>query len=332
MAETQLTNFELIKKGAKDAGINPGKLAKNGMTIAFLAIIAVVGIMAVHYILPYLIDIVWGTLELAVGGIIGIVIFSFCVAQWKNFRLWNEMMANKVFDNIVSKAPFMMQEKKISRAEQDIDKMITEKEKIRGTYVNLITKLNKNKQAFEEAAAGIVLARQQNRKDMESSAVSAQIRAQNYITAVEPVAKNIKFLIDFVDDASKVLKRRLKDSKADLEQNRDIYESVTAGAKGLLHLREAIVGDVQLNSDAERATVAAGRAIALSIGQITTSMEIIQEFTSNANFEDASKVLAARTKLEQLQIVGVNTLPEPTSMFEGITKLKVYGADEFPIN
>lgn len=306
-----ITEKQLIEKGTKIRGYLKAQVAKGSVGIAMLALLGVGLFMAYSFILPYLVDVVWGTVELIVGGIIALVLLAFTISNVKNFTTFVEIVTDKIFGGLITMAPFLMQEKQIKQAEEDYEKLQIEKAKIEGKYYELSQKIAKNQKEFDLGKEEERIALANNDKESAAKAVGRWNRAYRYIQAIGPIADNMKFIIDFVRDGSKILKNKIAEAKADLLQSKDIFESAKTGAAALNRMKAAMVGDVELNTDSERAQMEVMKQIAISVGQMRTSMEIISEVTKSDNLENAAKLSLAKKQLEELNITKASDIPVP---------------------
>jgi hypothetical protein len=321
--QIQFSDKELIKKGSEITGINQAWLAKNGVRVLFWAVAAFLLFQGWQAIGQDIVNMVWGTVEIFSGVVVCLVILPIIIGLWKHSGLLSEIIADKIFFGIIRNAPFIMQEKQIRRAEQDMDRMVSEKEKIEGKFIELSQKVQKAQQDVLEATEGVKIAQAKHDEDLTMDQNAKRTRATRVIESLGPLVNNMEFIISFVNEGTKILKRRIRNAKQDLETNKDIYESVRAGSGALERMKQAMVGDVQLNNDAERAQVEAMKAIALSIGQMKTSMEIISEVTKEANIEDASKMMVARNKLQALNVMPGQAIPlQQNANFKGVVHVK----------
>jgi hypothetical protein len=278
-------------------------------------------------------------LRIGVYVLVGTLSFMFVKAQWRNIGYFNDMLARKVFNGIITYDPFLIQEKQILSAEHDVEHMMEEKTKIDGKYTELSKKL-KNYQLEMQAAAKSMelvrneLARETDPKKIEilqldaADMVRKQASCKNYIDSIAPIANDMKFMMDFISQGYLILKRKIAGAKQDLIINKDIFESAHAGAEALEKMKRAMVGDIQLNSDAEKAQMAVMQNIALTVGQMKVSMEIISDVTRQENLEDAGRLAVAREQLQALNLVQISgqpatyALPEGTANFNGTLQLK----------
>lgn len=335
--QTNFSAADLIKKGMSDtpAGQKRGK-------IAIGVILAVVTVAALYMAMPFLLPVVAGiesiassALKIGVYSLIGGSIFFFLKAQWRNIGYINEYFARRVFAGIITYDPFLIQEKQINSAEHDVEKMMEEKAIIDGKYVELSKKIAKYNNDFlaSQESANLIAIKLRTENEQKKIAilkldaddcVRQGLSCKNYIDSIGPIANDMKFMIEFISEGYQVLKRRIKSAKQDLAINKDIFESAHAGGAALERMKRAMVGDIQLNSDAEKAQLAVMQNIALTVGQMRVSMEIISDVTRTANLEEGGHLAVARKQLESLNLISGQAIPvtQATSNFNNVNTLK----------
>ncbi len=336
MANINFSSSELIKKGLSENPFDQ-KVGK------FIMGTFVVGgiIAALYYAMPYLVPVFQGIQSIAsaavktmIWGFIGFALFVIAKKQIRNLEYLSDYLSRLAFKGIITYDPFLIQEKQIHQAEIDVEKMMTEKAIIDGKWVELDTKLKKYKQTGEEQKAGYEILKDNYAKCTNPAektiinlsiqdSISAQASCQKYITTISPIAGNMEYMSNFISEGYRILKTRIKGAKRDLDINKDIFESAQAGGKALERMKRAMVGDIELNNDAERAQMEVMKTIALTVGQMKVSMEIIGDVTRQANLEEGSKIAYARKQLEELNLTGVAALPEGISAnFQNIPTLQ----------
>lgn len=331
MADMNFSASELIKKGTSKL---PGD-QKFGRIASGIMILCLV-LFAAHFAAPYFEDlknIVWDTMTMVIAGAIGLGLLIFISANARNFVHLCDAISRKLFFWIITYDPFMIQEKQIQRAEEDVVKMIEEKEKIRGKYDELQTKVKNNRDQFESAQAGFKVAKDKfdrttNEEEKKIHQLSMddmmrkQARCKQYVDKIGPIVSNMEFMIKFITEGGRIIQNKIKNAKADLIQNKDIFESAQFGAAALDRMKKAMIGDVQLNNEAEIAMAEAMKQTAMLNGQIMTSMEIIAEATRSANLEEAGNLEVARKKLESLNLLD-SPMSIPTSnSFNNVASFK----------
>ena len=345
--ETNFSSSELIKKGMSGTPTDQ-KVGK------FLIGTILVGIsLAILYkVLPYIVpifdsieSIAESTLRIGIYALIGVILFMFFKAQWRNIGYLNDAIARRIFKGIITYDPFLIQEKQILQAEQDVESMMREKAVIEGKYTELSTKLKSYQKKYLDAKEAENISIQNLRSTTDPKKMTIfkldaddcarkQIACKNYIDTISPIANDMKFIIDFTSEGYQILKRKIAGAKQDLIINKDIFESANAGAAALEKMKRAMVGDIQLNNDAERAQLAVMQNIALTVGQMKASMEIISDVTRQSNLEDAGKLAVARKQLEALNLTSGQAipLPEATANFNTTFQLKDMQMDYLPKN
>lgn len=317
---------DLIKKGMSGTPTDQ-KIGK----VVIGTVLVSITLAILYYLLPVLkpifsniADIANDMVRIGLYSLIGIIVFLFVKAEWRNIGYINDLIARKVFNGIITYDPFMIQEKQILQAQHDVEKMMDEKAIIDGQYVNLSKKIQGYDDKYRSAQAAQEIVDSQLRKETDpkkmallkldsDDCIRKQLACKNYIDSISPIANDMKFMIDFISEGYQVLKRRIASAKEELNINKDIFESAHAGAEALDRMKRAMVGDIQLNSDAEKAQMAVMQNIALTVGQMKVSMEIISEVTRSANLEEGGKLASARKSLEALNLVKGQSLPIPTA-------------------
>jgi hypothetical protein len=348
MAEINFSSSELIKKGMSGTPTEQkvGKIVMGlilaTITTGMLYFIGETGVFTSiqENVFDPIVNISSDLLRIGIYALAGVLGFMFVKAQWRNIGYFNDMLARKAFNSIITYDPFLIQEKQILSAEHDVEHMMEEKTKIDGKYIELSKKIKKYKNDMEGAGAALQIVQEKLRRETDpkqiqllqldsADCIRKQTACKNYIDSISPIANDMKFMMDFISEGYQVLKRRIAGSKQDLLINKDIFESAHAGAEALERMKRAMVGDIQLNNDAEKAQLAVMQNIALTVGQMKVSMEIISDVTRQANLEEGGKLAVARKQLEELNLVQVGTtqpvtyaLPHQTANFEGTLQLK----------
>jgi hypothetical protein len=315
------------------------ELIKNGMStpvdqkrakFAVGAVFTIATLTVLYFTLPWLVpifnniqQIADSLLRIGIEVLIGGAVLLFLKAQWRNIGYLNEAIARRVFAGIVEYDPFIIQEKQLTQKEIDIENMMQNKAIIEGKYKLNIDKLKKRIKEKDEAEALIkdlsnkikYETNDRNKKMLNDDLYNQTIRltaCQNYIDTITPLVNNMEFIIQCASDGYIYLKNRIKALKEQLNINKDTYETAVASSGALSSFKKAVVGDIQLNSDAEKAQVLVMQKTAYLIGQVNVSMEIISNVIREDNINDAGKILVARNQLEQLNLKEGQALPIPT--------------------
>jgi len=274
-------------------------------------------------------------MRLGVYGLITGAVFFFIKAQWRNIGYINDYFARKVFSSIITYDPFLIQEKQIMQSALDMENMMAEKVIIEGKYTELNTKLTNYRRDFNEAkAAGEEVAKAMRITTNADEMVQLKLDAQEcvdkqtaclgFVNSIQPIANDMEYIIKFVSDGYQIMKRKIKSAKNALSVFKDQFESAHAGAEALDRMKKAMVGDLQLNSDADKANLALIQNIALTIGKMKVSMEIISDVTRSTNLEESGRAAVARKQLEALNLGEGELLPVSniTASFQNTVSIK----------
>ena len=332
----QFSQQDLIKKG-----ITTPFDQKIGKIIMGTLVVGLV-MYGLWYFLPYIKSIFDNIESIASAALktliyigIGGTLLIFARKQMRNLDYLSDHLARLAFNKIIEYDPFLIQEKQIHQAEVDVEKMMAEKAIIDGKHKELHDKILKYNTDFQVAGGTIEdlklkIQRETDPKQIAldkldiDSCYRRQLSCKKYIDSIAPIAADMNYMKEFISEGYQIIKRRIASAKQDLIINKDIFESAHAGAAALERMKRAMVGDIQLNSDAEKAQMAVMQNIALTVGQMKVSMEIIGNVTREANLEEGGQLALARKQLEALNIVNGDllTVPTATASFEGMTTLK----------
>lgn len=297
MSNQQLsfTKDELIKRGS-NTGFDARKLAKP-LTYLGLAAIAAVGL---HYVLPYLKDIVWNLVSVATGvGILCLMGFTFITFR-KHISHFMDILSKRAWGWLIEMDEFRFQEKVIEQAEKDMEEMLKEAEIIEGKYVELNQNVIEYKKNFEIAKEAEKIARKKGEHDLADDQAYEMQRLWSYIESVEPIVVDLDKMVIFIKEIHKILERNIKNAKQDLRVNKDIFKSVTAGANALSRAERAALGDTDMNNMAEMARQRVREKIALSVGRMKSSMDVLQNMSKTQNLQDSAKLEVARKQLIEI--------------------------------
>ncbi len=306
-----LDSQALITKGTEMTGFDPRKFSKRTIRLALIG--GFLGVLFWKYgdhiakSFDDMVEVGWDVLYLL---IIGIVVAGI----WKQAGNLSDYISKTLLFWMIDYDPWVLQYKQIDRAEENWNKTLREKEKIAGRYALLSGKV---KQCLEDnkIAKQAELICINELKDTTLSPLSRTTKEQlladeqqkqvdnlNYIQNVEPLVLDMQKILDVIKTGSVVMKHKIERMRRSLTQLKDTYESTKDGREALEAMKKAMTGETTLNNQADLSKMKVLQDIALNIGQITTSMEIITEMTTSANLQDKAKMADAREKLQELGI------------------------------
>lgn len=310
---TPFSKEDLIAKG-QETGWDARKIVLTLTAVALICGIA-------WWVIPILLSIAWGIVQL---GIAAFVIFLMAfVGKWLFKWMWaiNAFVAKYTLGLICEWDEFIIQEQQIDKAEQDVEKMLEEKKKIEGKFVELSQKVKANKIEFEENTYMAQEAKAKGDMDVAEDSTLAAGRNQAYIETIEPIVTDMQFIINFTQEMHKVLKRKIKNAKADLVASKDLFYSAQSGASMLASAEKAMNGDRELNNNAAFSKERVKEKIALSIGQMRASMSVLTEVSTEQNYRDHAKIQLAMNRLKEINSSDTGE-DKVSTTFQGIEQPK----------
>jgi len=319
MADFMLSKEDFIKKGT-DSGIDARVIAK---WVVGLTILGFAG----WFLLPILLTIAWNivSLGIAAGALLLMYIVGMTIGKRLHYII--EFLAKITLGWLVEFDEFRLQEMQIEDAEKETENMLKEKAKVEGKYNELSASLIEKKKLQAEA-----MAITQNSRASQEQIEDAQgdiVRAQTYIDTIGPMVQDLQTIIQFGTDTYKIIKKRIKTAKADLQGSKDLFTSVNAGAAALGSAQRAFFGNTQLNTDADFAKQKVKEKIAFSIGQMRTSMEVLTSASNEQNLHDAAKLQVAMQTIRAINESnisddGVIPIGTTSATFTGIKPIQKY--------
>lgn len=301
----------LIAKGTETAGFDPRKFSKRTIRLLFIGLPAL--FLLFHY-KDDLVTMAWDVVQIGYAAIAALIAFAIFGVLWKQLGNFSDFMSRTCLSWWIEYNPWVLQFKEIDKAEENWDKTIAEKEKIVGEWTKLKNKVFSNQEAGKQAYEAEKLVREK----LKDSSLSKEGRIQheqelldeqqkqadclNYIKINGPLVKDMETIVETIKSAQIVMKHKIERMRTSLRQLQDTYESSTAGANALTAMKKCLTGDRVLNDQSEQSKLKVYQDIAMNIGSMRTSMEIINDITSNNNLQDAAKMAVARQQLSELGI------------------------------
>jgi hypothetical protein len=296
------TNFELPK-------MDPKKTWGNIMTLIILGGLAVLFYI---YVLPFLLQVVWGTIQLIVGIAVAVVLLMVLTNPkfWRGMRYFSEALAQGVLGWAIEMNPWNILNLQIEEAEKDRDELRKHGEKLKAQAASLQMQLEQNernlRQAQEEVKiCKVRLAKQPDDFDtqlaLETSATNFN-NAKDFIDAVKPVANDVQNLVIFADKAYRKSGVALLNSKNTVKIQKAKYDAVTTASATMAKAMKAFTGNTDLNTDADKAIEKIREDVATKIGGIRSAIQITSQAMNAQDLKDAAKVSIAAQTATQLDV------------------------------
>ncbi|MEO7309683.1 MAG: hypothetical protein ABIX01_04750 [Chitinophagaceae bacterium] len=244
------------------------------------------------YILPWLVSVVWNTVNLVIGGVV-LAFILFLVTNkkfWRALKYLSEFIANYTLGLAIELNPFNILQAKIEQGYKDRDTLFKQAAKLKGKQSELMDKLSDKDKELKLNVQKVKIIQSENPGSKQVDLYANNVlRNQEYIDSVSPIVGDLNKLVKFADMAYEESGIMLEDAKLDLEAKKDLYYSVTTGLSAVGSAMKAFKGDDGLNQDAERALAILKVRIGEKIGQIKSAIDVTSRFMDDRVLEDRAK-------------------------------------------
>ncbi|MEI6949570.1 hypothetical protein V9K67_20450 [Paraflavisolibacter sp. H34] len=290
------SNFELPQWDAK----------KTWGTVMTLIILGGLAVLFYIYVLPFLLSVVWGTIQLVVGIAVAIVLLMILTNPkfWRGMRYFSEALAQGVLGWAIEMNPWNILNLQIEEAEKDREQLRIHGEKLKAQAASLQLQLEENERNLRLAQEEVKLCKTRLEKQpddfdtqlaLETSATNFS-NAKDFIDAVKPVANDVKNLVVFADKAYRKSGVALMNSKNTVKIQKAKYDAVTTASATMAKAMKAFTGNTDLNTDADKAIQKIRQDVAAKIGGIKSAIQITSQAMNAQDLKDAAKVsIAAQT-------------------------------------
>lgn len=275
-----------------------------------LLILGGFGLLFYSFILPFLLTIVWGTVQLAIGAIVAGILLAIVTSKkfWVRTGIILEALGELLFRGFVEMNPFVIMEIQVDRAEKNREDLKIQIEKLKGQDDKLNQDLIAERKNIELSAEKMDLCKKRvakNPNDYEAvleleSATNDWSNSKTFVESVTPVHSDIKSLVTILDKAYRKSEYSLKDARNTIRKQRATYEAVTTGSSAMKKALRAFTGDPEVNKAASMALEALKKDISNKIGTIKNSIELTSRLMNERDLNDAAKVSLA---LKQAEII-----------------------------
>lgn len=294
--------------------IDPGKrdIKKISGNIFTLAIAGALGLAAYVWLLPFLIALVWGTVEMVVGVIVGVILLGMLISKkfWMFWNLLGQSILQFAIGWLIEMNPFNILNYRIEKSEEDAEKLLDYNKKLSGKAAEIQDKLASNDLDLRNALAKKTLLErklQTNPNDQNSinnlQEVIGDINSsKDYIDGIKPTFNDLQKLVIFTDKAYQTATLNLRIAKKDLVKKRDLYETVTTASATIGKAWKALMGDKDVNNAADSAIEFLKKDIGQKIGNIRTGIKVTGQFLDGQDLENAGKLQATLKQLEGVDL------------------------------
>lgn len=261
------------------------------------------------YVLPFLLKTVWEGAALIWGcAVLGASLLLFAQPQfWRAIKAFNYIIAKTLTGWAIAWDDFAYQEMEIMQAEKDREVIKAQRIVLAGQAAQKEEELERARYSLKEAEACIkTLQKENNPENVDDLQFQAaeMVRQQEFINDITPLYNNILDLGKMLDEVYKQTGFKVKDAMAELKIQKQKLESYTAGQTAMQSAMSVLMGDAGLSKDALQAREAVKAKIALKIGSIKTTLDIIAPVIRDRQLKDRTKVTMALDSMKKLEIEG----------------------------
>lgn len=289
-----------------------GDPKKTWGTIMTLVILAGLALLFYMYILPFLLSVVWGTVQLIIGIAVAIVLLMILTNKkfWRGIHYFAEAVAQGTLGWAIEMNPWNILNLQIEQAEKDREQLRIHGEKLKAQETSLQLQLEENERNLRQAQEEVKLCQNKLQRTpddfdtqlaLETSATNFN-NAKDFIDAVKPVANDVKNLVVFADKAYRKSGVALLNSKNTIKIQKAKYEAVTTASATMGKAMKAFTGNTELNTDAETAINKIRQDVANKIGGIKSAIQITSQAMNAQDLKDAAKVSIAAQTANQLDV------------------------------
>lgn len=296
------SNFELPKADPK----------KTWGTIMTFIILGGLALLFYFYVLPFLLSIVWGTVQLIIG--IAAAVFLLMILTnpkfWRGIRYFSEAIAQGMLGWAIEMNPWNILNLQVEQAEKDREQLRIHGEKLKAQESSLQLQLQENEKNLRQAQEEVRICQarlQKNPDDFDTqlaleTASTNFTNSKDFIDAVKPVANDVKNLIVFADKAYRKSGVALLNSKNTIKIQKAKYDAVTTASATMSKAMKAFTGNTDLNNDADVAIQKIREDVSNKIGGIRSAIQITSQAMNAQDLKDAAKVSIAAQTATQLDV------------------------------
>jgi len=293
------SNFSLPKWDSK----------KISTVIIALALLGGVGFLFYTYILPWLLTIVWGTVQLIVAAVVAVFLLGIVTNSkfWRGMNYLCEGIARWTLGLVIEMNPFNILYLQVENAEKEREQLKVQGDKLKAQEQSLITQVDENNKTMQQSAAEIKILKERLAANPNNFDSQLQLQtsstnfanAKEFIDQVKPLLNDITKLVDFTDKAYKKSGVELLNAKNTIKIRKATYDAVTTGSMAMKKAMGAFFGKTNLNNDADKALEVLRNDVAQKIGTIKSAISVTNDIMNQNDLRDAAKInLAAETALQ----------------------------------
>lgn len=307
-----------------------------------LAILGALGLVAWAYIVPFLVSLVWNTLQLAVGLVVGGFVLATITNKkfWRGLKYFSEAIAQWTLGMAIEMNPFLILLNRVEKAEDDRKELFKQGEKLKAQQADLQQQVIDNENIARDSKYEIQVTNDRLRKNKDDFDTQLELEtsttnytnATDFVNSVKPLYTDISSLVAFADKAYRKSGNALLNAKNTIRMQKAKYDAVTTGSNAMKKAMKAFTGDTDLNNDADKALDTLRKDISSKIGGIKQAIQVTSQLMNQQDLKDAGKVQQAIDNASNFNVdqtfsdtalpVGQLQIPNQTNKFAEYLKAK----------
>lgn len=285
---------------------------KISTTTIGIGLLAVLGFYVYSKILPWLLGIVWGTVELVIGGVIAFaLVYIVCSKRfWRGMHYLLEGFTRYTLGLVIEMNPFEILLEQVEDGEKNAKKLKVHGDEMKAQQISLTTEIAEKNEDMRQSAAQIKVCQKtlaatpgdfQAGLDLQTSSTNFT-NAKEYIDSLQPMQSSVSQMADFADKAYRKSMAELANQRNTIKMNKQKFAIVTSANAAMSSAVKAFFGDDDRNRDADQALDAIKRNLAKQLGNIKSNIELTSEAMSHIDLRDAAKMSLAVDAANQFEI------------------------------
>lgn len=274
----------------------PERLASIAIVLGILAVIGV-------YVLPFLTlaltNAIWFGITLAIAGVLAIILFN--KRLWSSFFYLSDLISKKALGVIIEMDPFIIAEQNIKKMEEQKEIFYDQSKQVDKQKELLNKKIAERMQKIEQLDNRAETAKANNLLPEMGLAIRQKERLEAGMNRLIPLRDGLSNMGRNLDTIYKNIGLVIQEKKFDLEENKDIYNTLTAGSKALSTAVRIFKGDPDEKLNLELSMEAMNNDMAEKLASMKKDYSTISDFTRSIDLDNATYETAGLKKLENLE-------------------------------
>lgn len=292
---------------------DPKKITGN---LFSMIILGVLGLSFYVWILPFLISIVWGTIQLAIGAIVAAVLLMILTNKkfWRAIKYFGEFTGETILGKVIEMNRWNMLAYRIEKQEIAAEKLRDNSASLKGLRQGLKTKISEKDKVLRTETSKFKLLKESLQENPENGETLAQLeitsnRINNAKKSIDnwvPALNDYENFIGYADRAYNQSRIIIETSKEDLATQREIYETVTVASEAVGSAWEVIVGDKDTDNDAKKALDSITAEINKKLGDIQQGIQMTSKVMDGKDLENTAMLRNTLNEFKDIDLISVN--------------------------